>query len=138
MFGIIISGHGKFAEGFEKTIELVMGNQPKMKFINFSEGKTPLNLEKEFKDAIEDINLEEILVLTDIAGGTPFLTAALMAGDTLKVVSGCNMAMIVEAINLRDSQDLKNSVNEIIESAIEGIEIFEPILKINIIDGDGI
>lgn len=138
MFGIIISGHGKFAEGFEKTIELVMGNQEKIKFINFSEGKTPVDLEGEFKEAIKAINLEGILFLTDIAGGTPFSIAALMASDNLKVISGCNMAMIVEAINLRDTQDLKSSISEIIESAIEGIELFELILKDDQGDDDGI
>jgi len=138
MFGIIISGHGEFAKGFEKTIELVMGKQEKLEFINFTEDKTPLDLEKEFKDAIERIGEEEILFLTDISGGTPFSTAALMTSDKLKVISGCNMAMLIEAVNLRDDQKLSESIEEIIESAIDGIELFKLIEIENDFDSDGI
>jgi PTS system N-acetylgalactosamine-specific IIA component len=140
MFGIIISGHGEFAKGFEKTLELVMGTQEKLEFVNFTEGKTPLALEAEFKDAMEKIGEDEVLFLTDISGGTPFSTAALMSSDKIKVISGCNMAMVVEAINLRDDQNLSESIEEIIESAIDGIELFKPIEVENNsdFDSDGI
>ncbi|MGB6127182.1 MAG: PTS sugar transporter subunit IIA, partial [Psychrilyobacter sp.] len=134
----IISGHGNFAKGFEKTIELVIGKQKKLNFINFTEEKTPLDLEKEFKNAIKNIDLKEILFLTDIIGGTPFITAALMANESIKVISGCNLAMIIEAINLRDDQDLDSSIHEIMESAIEGIELFQPNIISDSIGEDGI
>ena len=138
MFGIIISGHRNFAKGIEETVELVLGKQTNIEFINFSEGMTPEILETNFKKAIDSFNLKETLFLTDISGGTPFSTAALMTSENIKVISGCNMAMVIEAINLREDQDLNSSIDEIIESAIEGIQIFQPISVSEVIEEDGI
>ena len=119
MTGIILTGHGKIAEGMESAVRLVFGKPEKFYTINFTEDITPELLEKEIEEKINELNGEKgVLVFTDIAGGTPFKTASVLSlkKEKVKVISGMNLPMVLETVCEREGYD---SINELYLNAVE-------------------
>ncbi|MGX7030235.1 PTS sugar transporter subunit IIA [Vagococcus zengguangii] len=108
MADIIITGHGNFAQGMKHAVEMIMGEQEKIKEIPFI-GEEPLesfsnNLKQSVNTSLE--NNQEIIVFTDLKGGTPFNQSMLlhMESSGIYVVGGTNLAMLIEAISLNMSE----------------------------------
>ena len=129
MIGIIVSGHGEFASAFGKTIEYIIGEQEKTKFINFNNGMGTKELEDKFKEAISSLNVDEgILFITDLAGGTPFSTAvtiSLTNKENIKVIGGSNIPTILSALELREEGNCLDNIDEILNYAKDAIITFE-------------
>lgn len=138
MKGIIITGHGNFATGLASTLKLVMGEQEKTFFIDFTEELSSSELNKIIENAILKLNNNEgILIFTDILGGTPFNESAMLATkyQNITVFGGTNMAMLFEAFDVRK----KNEYNSILEEGKNGMGIFtNNLTDIEDSDEDGI
>ncbi len=99
MTGIIITGHGSFASGISSALELLTGHQDFLIPIDFKGEHSEEQLKENLKAAFERFrDCEQILVLCDILGGSPFKNAVLLSfGDErIKVLYGINLGMAVE------------------------------------------
>ena len=86
-------------------------------------------------------NSKQILFLTDLVGGTPFSTAVLLSEENpeYKVFGGCNMPMIISAIELSEEEDINYIADEILNFAKDNIILFNPIItNTSTDDEDGI
>lgn len=124
MYEIIVATHGKLSEGFRDTIDMVMGERKGLHFIEFSQNDKIENLREKFiniTNSIKDGN--EILILTDLFGGTPCNTAIKIALESelrIKILSGVNLPMLIEAILNQDSI-LDEVIESILNSSKQGI-----------------
>lgn len=138
MKGIIITGHGNFATGLASTLKLVMGEQEKTFFIDFTEDLSSNELNRKIENAILELNTDEgILIFTDILGGTPFNESSMLATkySNIIVFGGTNMAMLFEAFDIRE----ENEISSIIEEGKNGMGIFtNNLVDIEDSDEDGI
>lgn len=121
---IVVSGHGNFATGFKNTIEYILGEQKNLFYIDFNDNDVK-RLEKSYTDILQ--SHRNVIFLTDIAGGTPFNTIALLGEKytNFHLISGCNIPLVLSAL---ENEELE----EIIEEGIMGITSY----KINRIIGD--
>lgn len=142
MVGIIVTGHGNFATGVLSAAKLIAGTPEKLIGIDFTENDTVETLEEKIKKGIEELDTEEILVLADLAGGSPFKVSATIgvsSDKNIKVLSGTNLGMIIETALLRDGKNLKEVVAFAKESGVTSIQEFEMKVKKEIEDcEDGI
>lgn len=113
MTGIMVAGHGNFASGITSMLELVVGKPEAYGYIDFLQGESQESLEEEFKEKLKGLeSCEKIVILTDIAGGSPFKTAVTCAvsDSRLNVIAGVNVPMLVDIIfgrvNSRDDEAL--------------------------------
>ncbi|UPU38982.1 PTS sugar transporter subunit IIA [Erysipelothrix sp. Poltava] len=100
MIGIIVTGHGRFAEGLSSSVELIAGAQPQYKSVLFLEESGPEKLSSDLKEAIAEVNTGEgVLVFTDLKGGTPFKESVMIAMNhtDVHVLAGTNLPMLLEA-----------------------------------------
>lgn len=142
MISIIVSGHGEFASAIEKTMEYILGPQKKIHFINFNDEMSNKELEKKYFEIIkkENIHQEEIVFLTDLAGGTPFSTAVQMSmsNPKIKVLGGCNLPMIISTLESREDGSLETLLDDIVEFSKESIFYFKENIKKVDIEIEGI
>ncbi len=99
MIGIIISGHGTFATGISSAVELLTGHQDFIIPVDFREEHSEEQLKENLKAAFDRLkDCEQVLVLCDILGGSPFKNAVMLSiGDErIKVLYGTNLGMAVE------------------------------------------
>lgn len=124
MVGILIAGHGGFPSGVLSAVNLVAGNPGNVTAVDFVEGMSTDELKARMLAALDGMEQEEILVLTDLAGGTPFRTAAeikaVYTGKRMRVVAGANMPAVVEAAFSSGDMDLDELTADVIQTGTEG------------------
>lgn len=72
-------------------MKLINGECDKFYAIDFTIDKTPDNLKDEINEKVEEMsNLDGVLILTDIVGGTPFKVSSMLSLEkpNIKVVGG--------------------------------------------------
>lgn len=120
MIGIIVTGHGLFAHGIEKAVERIIGEQPQTAYVNFPIESTTEILQQQLSDAIKEVDQGDgIVFFTDLLGGTPFRTAALLSHDmdNCEVLAGINLQMTIESMLERDEKGM--TVTKFRELALE-------------------
>lgn len=130
MIGLIVTGHGNFADGLLSSLKLIAGEQEEVIGVNFEMGQGTEDLQKNLSKAIEDIKDNNILVLSDLAGGSPYNVSSVISKSSeknIKVISGLNLPMLVEAVFSREGMSLDELAKTAKSAAIDGIKIFEDI-----------
>ena len=132
MIGVIVTGHGGFASGLEANVKMLAGSDARLTAIDFAEGLAPEALEEKLAAAMDACAAECVctLVLTDIAGGTPFNRAATLsvARPTVRVLSGTNASMLMDVVmrNITEEEvpDVDALCAELMETARENVSKF--------------
>ncbi|CXG02695.1 PTS sugar transporter subunit IIA [Streptococcus pneumoniae] len=110
---IVLVGHGHFATGIYSSLQLIAGNQENVEAIDFVEGMSADELKQKILLAIS--NEEEVLILSDLLGGSPFKVSSTIMGEnpvkTMNVLSGLNLAMLMEAVFARMAHSFDEVVN---------------------------
>lgn len=109
MITVILSGHGGFASGIDAAIRQVIGEQTQFAALDFPAEMSTAQLEQAMRQAIANHDSGEgIVFLTDLLGGTPFRTAALLSQERtdIEVVTGTNLQMVAEMLLERDELTL--------------------------------
>lgn len=123
MIKVIVVAHGQFASGILTSLKLIAGEVENIEAIDFSEGMSAQELKARIKSAI--LGEREILILTDLLGGTPFKVSVELATEqkeqNVVVLSGLNLAMILEANFSRLTDDLEQLVGKLITTSKDGI-----------------
>lgn len=99
MVGIVVSGHGNFGSGLTSSLNLIAGNPAHYEYVDFLESYSVEDLDRELRIAFDKLNTcDGIIVLTDLAGGSPFKTAVVVAQDyqNVHVIGGTNLPMLIE------------------------------------------
>lgn len=128
MTGIIITGHGKFADGIKSVIKVVVGKEDGIEYINFTEDKSTDGLKKDLQEAVQKLECDDYLFFTDLAGGSPFKKAVEISleGIDAEVIAGTNIPMLMEIlfkIDLLELEELKNKAIEIGKKQIVNFEM---------------
>ena len=109
MIGIIVTGHGLFAYGIEKAVERIIGEQLQVAYVNFPIESSTEILQQQLTDAIAEVDQGDgIVFFTDLLGGTPFRTAALLSHEmeNCEVLTGINLQMTIETMLERDEKGM--------------------------------
>lgn len=117
MIQFIVATHGKFAEGIKTSIELIIGNIDNLEILNCYITQN-FNLKEEVEFILKKYPKEELVVLTDIFGGSvnnEFLEN-ISNYKNLNIVSGVNLPLILTLIEKQNDYD---NIKELIRESIE-------------------
>ncbi|MFV0466010.1 MAG: PTS sugar transporter subunit IIA [Lachnospiraceae bacterium] len=133
MVSIIVSGHGKFAEGMVSDVELILGKSEQIRAINFVNGEGIEELRTHMQNALEESESENILMMVDILGGSPFNVATQLCtentGKNIKVVAGINVLALMQAVLCRDSMDFEELPAVVVTEGRQGMVTIDELLK---------
>lgn len=109
MIGLVVTGHGHFAEGIHTSAQMIAGENDYVRYINFEEGMTPEQLAEKFNAAFDEFkSCDGVVVLSDLPGGSPFKTAVeckyARPEQKIEVIAGTNLPMIVTAVTMLDME----------------------------------
>ena len=101
MVGLMITGHGHFATGLGSSLKLITGNTENIVYVDFEEEHSTDILTANLNKGIEKLkNCAGILVLSDLAGGSPFKCAVeckfAHPDQNIEVIAGTNLPMLIE------------------------------------------
>ena len=111
MIGLVLVTHGHLAEELRLAMEHVVGPQ---------RGETVCigpddNMEERRRDIQRSIDRVDtgdgVVLLTDMFGGTPSnLAISVMDADSIEVIAGVNLPMLVKLAKVRGQQNLSSAV----------------------------
>lgn len=122
MIKLVVVAHGHFATGAASAMELIAGKQEEVAVIDFSEGMSAQTVKE--KIVAELVDQSEVLILSDLLGGTPFkVSTELMAefNGKMNVLSGLNLAMLIEAVFARNMLSFDELVDKLVTTAKDGV-----------------
>ena len=90
MVGVVVTGHGGFAAGMAANVKMLAGSDAELKAVDFADGMDVEVFEKQLAEAIDSYaDCEAVLVLADIAGGTPYNRAAGLSMNSSMLMDLC-------------------------------------------------
>lgn len=121
MVGIIAISHGTFVKALIDSAEMIYGKLDKIQVICLQKGESVESLNSMIELKIKELGTDEILILVDLLGGTPYNASSLwIKNPKINVVTGISMPMLLEILPHRNEGLEK--VSEIAEeSAKNGI-----------------
>ncbi len=143
MIGVIVTGHGHFASGITASVDLIAGPQKEYVAVDFDgEGTTKLEADMKYAvDTLSDCN--GIIIFADLAGGSPFKTAAIVTAGkpNVKVIGGASLPMLCEIVMARTMiDDVDTLVSTALNVGRDSIQLFEMPTAVDeeVSDGEGI
>ena len=102
MIGIVVTGHGLFAEGMHSSAKMIAGENENIKYVCFEDGMGLEELGEKLSAAYNELaGNDGIVVLSDLPGGSPFKTAVEVSMNhpdkQIVVLAGTNLPMIITA-----------------------------------------
>lgn len=145
MISIIISAHGNFAKELLNSAEMIMGKQENVVTVSFKPGENTENLKEKYNNSLSNFNSSnEVLILVDLFGGSPYNAAfeIAMKNKKVNILTGVNLPMLLDILlsvgnsnyNIRDIINIVKSnqkqyirsyskLEEVLCSSSEGDEL---------------
>ena len=109
MVGIVIASHGELAPGIKQAGSMVFGDQPNVGAVSLMPSMGPDDIRAKIEECISSFDdQDQVLILADLWGGTPFNQSMMIAQDVdnVEVLTGTNLPMVIELLFLRGNATL--------------------------------
>lgn len=111
MIKVLLLTHGNLARSFYETLSQFLGDCIDVEFFCLDEDIH--SFQKQVWASVIDSPVEDILVMTDLFGGTPFNTVAALLptartrGKRVEIITGINLPMLLDVVPNIASYSLK-------------------------------
>lgn len=117
MVNVVVISHGDFCEGLLSSLEMILGDTYGIRAVPLIPGESPESYRQKLTSVLSEYENPDsgFIILSDIAGGTPFQSAAYLSKDfKIGLISGMNMPMLLSLSLERSEQD---SLEDLIKKA---------------------
>lgn len=119
MVNVILISHGAFCEGLLNSLQMIAGDTYGVKAVPLIPGESPETYREKLSLVLNEVHDGSdcgTIILSDIAGGTPYLSAAYLS-KTYKIglISGMNMPML---LSLALERNEETTLEELVEKAV--------------------
>lgn len=101
MFEMVIATHGRLADAFKDTAQMIMGSTKDLKTVSLGPaGITEFS--QQVAQLVKPLLTQDTLVLTDLTGGTPFNEFAKQSFQwqaQFELIGGLNLPLLIEILN---------------------------------------
>ena len=144
MIGLVVTGHGLFAQGMQSSAKMIAGENEHIKYVCFEDGMGLEQLAEKLNAAYNELSdCDGIVVLSDLPGGSPFKTAVecafAMPEKQIIVLSGTNLPMIITGSTMLSFEtDPQALADELMFEGKDNVVRFELAVREEEEDEDGI
>lgn len=127
-YKILVLSHGDLAETMVKTSKLILGEVPEICYINMPEVLDSALYCEKIVSVLKNSENGEILILTDLLGGSPFLYSSQILKDhfeKVELITGYNLPMLLEVGCFIKEKTIKELKEIAIEAGKNGIIDFK-------------
>lgn len=117
--GVVIATHGLSSVELLKSAEMILGKQENVETVTFNKDEGLEELQKKYSESLAKLSdNEDILILVDILGGSPFNVGI---QQDYEVITGVNIPILLELFINRKTMELDELINHLINSGKESI-----------------
>ncbi len=130
MVGLVVICHEDMAAELVRAAEMIVGKIEGVETVSVKQDSAPETLRDRIQTAVRTVDRKNgVMLFTDMFGGTPSNIALAFLGDSVEVVSGVNLSMIIKFANHRDDRPLPELAKLVQEAAQKSIVIASQMLK---------
>ncbi len=130
MVGLVVICHEDMAAELVRAAEMIVGKVEAVETVSVKQDSAPETLRERIQAAVKKVDRKKgVMLFTDMFGGTPSNIALAFLGDSVEVVSGVNLSMIIKFANHRDDRPLPELAKLVQEAAQKSIVIASQMLK---------
>lgn len=107
MKGIILLSHGPLAQGMYETTKWLMGEDiGQFDYICLEQNEDMEEFDARVRKKIEELDTGEgVVLLADVLAGTPCNRCSKMISESVELITGMNLALVMELIGCRFTED---------------------------------
>lgn len=102
MIGIVVVTHGRVAEELVNAARTIVGEIPAIAAVSIGWSDDPAAAVAAIERGIGEAGGADVLVLTDMFGGTPTNLSLPYLSPRVEIVTGVNLPMLIKASALRE------------------------------------
>lgn len=122
MINILLVTHGNFGRELLKSSELIIGSIENAESISFEHGNSFDELLDKVREAVERLSKDDLIVFTDMYGGSPFNAVARVANNkSFYHITGINFPLFIDIAVNRDAYSLEEIAEKIIKNGKKSI-----------------
>ncbi len=131
MIGIVVVTHGQLATELLNAAEAIVGDLPRFAAVSIGWHEHTDDAREEIGQAIARVRQDDgVLIVTDMFGGTPCdLAMTFLAHDSVEVVTGVNLPMLIKLAALTEQASLLDAAREIREQGRNSIWVATDLLR---------
>lgn len=137
MKNVILISHGTLAYGMHSILDMFAGKKEEIKSLCLEDGMSTDEFKTKFIELLTTLDkTQEILLFTDILGGSPFSTAVELLSEKklfekTSIFNGMNAPMCLTAVLSKDSMNKQELEKIILDDGKEGISCYQNIIEEN-------
>jgi len=101
MIGIVVVTHGRLAEELVNAARQIVGDVPAIAAVSIGWGEDVTAAQQGIEQGLIEVG-GDVLILTDMFGGTPTNLALPFLSGRVEIVTGVNLPMVIKAVSLRE------------------------------------
>ena len=130
MIGLVMICHEEMGAELVKAAEMIVGKIDAVATVSVKQESAPDLLRDEVQAAINKVDQKKgVMLFTDMFGGTPSNIALAFLGESVEVVTGANLSMLIKFANHRDEKSLAELARLVQEAAQKSVVIASQMLK---------
>ncbi len=131
MIGGIIVSHGKLAEELLNALTIILGEVVNIEAISIGWYDDVEDSKRKINQSLKRVDQKNgVLVFTDMFGGTPSnLSFSFLKGDTIEIITGVNLPMLIKFVSLQRSNNLKDVAKRVVEQGKKNIHLASALLN---------
>ncbi len=128
MIGILVVTHGAVARELVNALEMIVGDQERVEALSIDWEVDVDEARGHIGKALALCGRKNVLVLTDMFGGTPTNLVLPFVGEDVEVVTGVNLPMLIKACQVR-SKPLAEVARIVCGQGRESVQVAGDLLK---------
>jgi PTS system mannose-specific IIA component len=131
MIGVVVVTHGQLAAELVNAAETIVGDIPQFAAVSIGWHDDVEDARGEIRQAIQRVQGPEgVLLLTDMFGGTPAnVGLTFLEANTVEVITGVNLPMLIKLAGLRASSDLLAVAREVRDTGRNAIWVASDLMR---------
>ncbi|WP_455780982.1 PTS sugar transporter subunit IIA [Megamonas funiformis] len=126
---VILVSHGKFANGLNDALSMLVGNREDILSVGLENGKSVDEFVALFTEKVKDISTDdEVILLGDIIGGSPLTNATnvlVNKGIKTVILGGMNLPLALTTVLMKDTVSLDEIADQVLEQARMAMQEFK-------------
>ncbi|WP_304332174.1 PTS sugar transporter subunit IIA [Brachyspira innocens] len=123
---LILMSHGNLASALIESTKMILGDLSDYDIVSMQVDDTFNDVEEKLISVLNKHKDKNILIMTDIYGGTPFNIASKFyrKNDNICLISGVNLDMVIEYFSSDMHDNTKKLIDELISVSKDSITLY--------------
>lgn len=130
MTGLVVVAHANLAAELIKVAEMIVGTIDGVASVEINPTDSVDGIRSALNLAIESVLAEDIIIMTDMFGGTPSnMSLSFLKENRVEVLTGVNLPMMIRFASDRDKYSVAELAAQLRETGREGVTVAGDYLK---------